>query len=256
MPTVRPRARDLLARGGVLIIGHRGACAHAPENTLPSLRAAVEAGADLVELDTRETKDAVPVVLHDATLDRTTDALARWGGAPVRVAERTLTEIGTLDAGAWWHPRFRGAHVPTLEAALDTIGSGSMALIERKAGGVDTLLEVLARADLLEHVVVQSFDEAFVAACGRAHPELLLGVLGSKVLTEERLAGIARTGARVVVWKHTDVDAAMVRRVHASGLALWVYTVNDLSRARDLAALGVSGIITDDPAALRRALPR
>src|SRR4051812_12567897 len=118
-----------------LVIGHRGYCQIAPENTLPSFQLAVTAGADLVELDYHHSKDNQLIVIHDADLDRTSDARKRWPGERnIAVASKTAAEIKTLDAGAWFDPRFAGTKFPTLAEALDTIRKGSVTLIERKAG--------------------------------------------------------------------------------------------------------------------------
>src|SRR6476469_780951 len=97
-----------------LVIGHRGYCQIAPENTLPSFKLAMTAGADLVELDYYHTKDNQLIVMHDADLDRTTDATNRWGGRKIKVSSKTAAEIQTLDAGSWFDPKFKGTKVPLL----------------------------------------------------------------------------------------------------------------------------------------------
>ncbi len=247
-------ARDLIARQGVLIIAHRGASFRAPENTLPAFAHALEARADLVELDYRHSKDGVPVVIHDKTLDRTTDAVAQWGGKKLPLAARTQADLEKLDAGAWFDERFAGTRVPSLADALDAIQAGSVTLIERKAGDAATLLGVLEKGGHIEHVVVQSFDWDFLADCRTCDPRCVLGALGTGAVTAERLDAIERLGARVVGWNHKHIDAAAVKAVHARGLKLWVYTVDARARARALVALGVDGLITNRPAALRAAV--
>jgi glycerophosphoryl diester phosphodiesterase len=137
-------ALDLLASDRPLVIGHRGYCAHAPENTLPSFQLALAAGADLVELDYHHSRDGTPVVVHDDTLDRTTDARKAWRQKRVKVGDRTAAEIQSLDAGSWFEAEFAGARVPLLTEALDLIcGSGGVALIEHKSGDADTLVKIL-----------------------------------------------------------------------------------------------------------------
>jgi len=247
-------AHDRVAREGVLIIAHRGASADAPENTLVAFRRAIDAGADLVELDYRHTKDGEPYVLHDRTLDRTTDAVARWGGAELPLADRTAAELRQLDAGAWFHPRFRGTRVPHLREALEAIQAEGVTLIERKSGDPRTLVALLKRLDLVDRVVVQSFDWRFLLACRDLDPRLVLGALGSKALTAERLAQLRQVDPAVVGWNHEYLDAAAVKAVHDQKRRLWAYTVNDTQRARELKSLGVDGIITDRPARIRAAL--
>ena len=123
-----------------MVIGHRGYCHLAPENTLPSFELALAAGADLVELDCRSSKDGVLVVIHDRELDRTTDARRRWKRRHTKVESVTAAEIQSLDAGSWFDHRFAGAKVPLLSEALETIQAGSVALIERKTGNAADLV--------------------------------------------------------------------------------------------------------------------
>src|SRR5262249_40404654 len=141
---------------------HRGCCRFAPENTLPSINYALRAGADLVELDYRHSRDGVPIVIHDPHLDRTTDAIARWGRKGIEVTSRSSEEIQSLDAGSWFGPQFKGARVPLLLEALDLIDSRSRPLIERKAGEAPGCLELLRDKHLVHAAVVQSFDWRFL----------------------------------------------------------------------------------------------
>src|SRR5437867_3156892 len=127
-------ALRLLANPRPLVIGHRGVCQFAPENTLPSFERALDAGCDLVELDYRHSRDAVPIVIHDASLARTTDARQRWRGRRLSVRHRTALEISSLDAGSWFKRKYRGTLVPLLSGALELIQSRGVTLIDRKAG--------------------------------------------------------------------------------------------------------------------------
>jgi glycerophosphoryl diester phosphodiesterase len=97
-----------------LIIGHRGYPQFAPENTIPSWKLAIEAGADMAELDYYHSKDGQLVVMHDGTLDRTTDATNRWGGKKIVVSSKTVAELQSLDAGSWLDKKYAGTKVPTL----------------------------------------------------------------------------------------------------------------------------------------------
>src|SRR5262245_16428460 len=102
------KAEKLLALERPLVIAHRGFSAVAPENTLPSFKLAMAAGADLVELDYYHSSDGVPVVIHDPDLDRTTDSVKRWGGKKTRVDSKTVEELRLLDAGSWRDAQFKG----------------------------------------------------------------------------------------------------------------------------------------------------
>lgn len=253
-PAAGPTAIALLARTGVLVIAHRGASSSAPENTLPAFRAGVESEADLVELDYRHSQDGHPVVLHDETLDRTSDAVARWSRTDIAVAGETLARLRTLDAGTWFDARFAGTRVPTLAEALDVILPGSIPLIERKAGDAAALVALLRRQDLVEQVVVQSFDWAFLAEVAQLEPGCVLAGLGSKPLSKERLDQLTSIGVRAIGWNKRDVSAALVTAAHERGLKVWVYTVDKVQRARALVAMGVDGIITNRPAEMRASL--
>jgi glycerophosphoryl diester phosphodiesterase len=250
--TVTPTiAADLISQPRVLVIAHRGASAEAPENTLPAFQAALDANSDLVELDYVHTSDGVPLVIHDGTLDRTTDAEAVFGGRDIPVDSKPLAELLKLDAGSWFHRRFAGTRLPTLDDSLDLIQTRSVTLIERKAGDAKACIDLLARKRLMPYVVVQSFDWDYLADCHRRAPQLVLGALGSKELTPERLAGIAKAGAKVVGWNEKDLDRAAVDRLHNAGYRVWAYTIDDRRRASELVEQGIDGIITNTPAKLR-----
>ena len=124
-------ALDILANARPLVIGHRGYCKIAPENTLPSFDLAINAGADLVELDYHQTRDDQLAVIHDSHLDRTTNARKQWRGRRIKVNGKTADEIQSLDAGTWFDRKYAGTKVPLLAEALDAIQAGSLAVRPR-----------------------------------------------------------------------------------------------------------------------------
>jgi len=259
-------ALKLLASLRPLVIGHRGYCHLAPENTLPSFESALAAGADLIELDCRPSKDGVLVVIHDRELDRTTDARRRWKQRHVAVESRTAQEIQSLDAGRWFDRKFAGAKVPLLSEALETIQARSVTLIERKSGAAAELSRLLREKSLINHIVVQSFDWAFLRQFHELEPSQVLGALGpptrlaggeqppriSKKLDTRWLDEMAKTGARVVVWNRR-VSKRAIQYGQQRGFKVWVYTINDSRLARHLLGLGVNGIITNKIALVQRA---
>lgn len=262
-PTKISPAAELVAAKRVLIIAHRGASAHAPENTLPAFAAALRTKCDLIELDYYHSADRVPVVFHDKELDRTTNAPTVLGKQKLEVDEVLLADLQRLDAGTWFQkpgaagkepgtpgnkPSFAGAKVPTLAESLDLIQSGGMTLIERKAGDAATLVKMLGEKKLRGHVVVQAFDWKYIADCHRLAPDLVLGCLGSKELTAKRIAEAKQAGAAAIGWRHDDLTAENIAAVHAAGLKCWAYTVNDRRRGKQLIEAGIDGLITDDPA--------
>jgi glycerophosphoryl diester phosphodiesterase len=242
----------------------------APENTLPSFQLALEAGADLVELDYHQTRDGVPLVIHDDTLDRTTDARKRWNRKRIRVADKIASEIQTLDAGVWFNKIFTGTRPPLLTEALDLIcGNDGIAVIEHKSGDAETLIGLLRARKVVDQTVVISFDWRFLHKAHALEPDLLLGALGrperlvngrkpprwSNKLDAQWLDELSETGARVAVWNR-QVSETAVGLAHELGLKVWVYTVNEPRVARALLQAGVDGIITNTIAAIQKVLKR
>jgi len=247
-------ASALVDSDRVLVIAHRGDSRVAPENTLAAFESAVQAGADLVELDYYHSADNVPVVLHDATLDRTTDARERFMRKGAMVTKLKLDDLRELDAGRWFDEKFAGQRIPTLDEAVRVIQSGSMTLIERKGGDARTCVEYLRKNGLLDRVVVQSFDWDYVRDGHKLAPEMTQAALGGAEITDTTLDRIEATGARIVAWRHSDLTAEAIAKIHARGLRAWCFTVNDLDRVKELVDADIDAIITDTPAAVKRCL--
>ena len=257
-------AEMLLTLQRPLVIAHRGYSHSAPENTLPSFKLAKAAGADLVELDYHHTQDGVLIVIHDGELDRTTDAVARWGGKDIRVASRTLTELRTLDAGQWFDAKYTGTRLPTLTEALDLIQDGNVTLIERKAGNAASCVKLLRDRQFINHVVVQSFDWKYLKDFHRQEPRQILAALGppgsrggkkledaAKTLDKSWVDEVRQTGARVVVWNR-QITRESVSYAHQKGMKVWVYTIDDSTLAQTLRELGADGIISNEPTVIQR----
>ena len=226
-----------------LICAHRGASAAAPENTLAAFVAARELGADSFELDVDLTSDGVPVLLHDGTLDRTTD-----GTGPV--AKMTYAEVKRLDAGSWKDPKFAGEPLPTLEDALRTRGS-LYVNIELKAGGgkIDEIAEKAVR--LIEKyraekaVIISSFSREALEAVKRFNPRVRTGFLYFGKTPDTMPAGID------AVHPHfATVNAEYMEWARAKGYQVNVWTVNDPKEMTRLMDLGVDSIITDVPSVM------
>jgi len=227
------------------IVAHRGASAEWPENTLPALQAAVEAKAAWVEFDTYASRDGVAFLMHDRTLDRTTNA-ADLHGPECLSSSLDWSQLRVLDAGSWKGEAHRGTLVPSLEQALRLLGSRP-AMIERKDGSPESVLEPVRRLERVHLDVVQSFDWQWLRAVHAQEPSLVLGALGSGVLDQATLDAIAQTGARFVHWKHTDLRPEDVPKVHARGWSIGVYTVDDPVRIQQLWAMGVDFVTTNCP---------
>ncbi|MUL42560.1 hypothetical protein FZ103_15495 [Streptomonospora sp. PA3] len=250
----------------MIVVAHRGASGHAPENTLAALRLARERGADMAEIDVRQTADGAFVVLHDASLRRTTDVAEVF---PRRrswnVGDFTLEEIRRLDAGSWFGAEFAGERVPTLQECLEVLrDQGLGALVELKVQRRDRemarrLAEEL-RADphwraagAQGRLILQSFDWVTLRAMAGDVPGLHTAALG-KTYGRYGLRRIARY-ARLINPHHLRVSAPYVRHVHAQGLAMFGWTANNPQAIRRLIRDGVDGIITDYPDRVHSTLP-
>ncbi len=227
--------------GGPLAIAHRGNSIVAPENTVAACTAAAGV-AQLVEFDVRRCATGELVVIHDDTVDRTTDGTGS-------VASMSLAELQALDAGSWFSPDFAGERIPTMAQALAAILPGMTPLIERKTGPAAQYVSELQALGVEQEVILQSFDWVFLAEVHGLDPNIRLGALGSGALTPATLATIQAAGAETVAWAKNDVGPAEVALVHSAELELFVWTVNDTAETEWFIALGVDGIISDDPAA-------
>lgn len=238
------------------LIGHRGAKESAPENTIASLCEAARQGAAWVEVDVMLTADGVPVLIHDETLERTTDGR----GA---VAATTLADLQRLDAGSWFDPRFAGEPVPTLENALETILSLGLGLnLEIKPASpahavatAETALALLARRWPAGRPapLVSSFDPVCLEVARDRHPGLPRGLLLWDPPAD--WADLAdRLGVATLNVDQSRQTAGTVADHRASGRPVLAYTVNDAARARALLEWGVAALFTDAPGRLARAL--
>ena len=234
------------------LVGHRGAAAHAPENTLAGLDAAKRLGMTWVEFDVALSADGHPVILHDASLLRT-------AGLDRLVSELTLEELRALDAGAWFGAGFKGERLPTLQEYFDRLAAlGLGANIEIKpvagheAATAVAVVEAVQSAwpAALPAPLLSSFAVASLEVARDLGPGIARGYL-----VEELPAGWQATAARlgcasVHPW-HEPLTQAQVRALKEAGYAVAVYTVNEAARGRTLLDWGVDSLITDDPPALR-----
>jgi glycerophosphoryl diester phosphodiesterase len=223
-------------------VAHRGYSAIAPENTLPALIAAVRAGATLVEFDVRTTADGVPVVIHDRTVDRTTDGAGE-------VTDLTVDEVRALDAGSWFSPAYAGIRVPLLGEVLALL-SASRLLLEIKPPAtleqVKVILAMVAEHGLLARTVLQSFDPDIVRLAREAAPDVPRGLLRLR-FAEDTVALARELGVAYVNPPVADVlaDPATVMALTAAGIAIMPWTANDIARWPELVEAGVAGLISD-----------
>jgi len=233
----------------IFIWAHRGASALAPENTLAAFQEAESAGADGLELDIHLSREGVPVVIHDETLDRTTSGRGN-------VDRHSLPVLRRLDAGAWFSPRFSGERVPTLRETLDWAGERLRMNVEIKTAGAGrAVLEVL-RDHPRSRVLVSSFDHRLLVELEKAFPGLPLGFLSESRFWRRGMKRAAAAGAESFHPRRDRVSRQMIAACHRHGLQVHSWTVDDPRQARTLIRMGIDGLFTNDPARLRAELGR
>lgn len=216
-----------------------------------SFERALELGADALELDVGLCREGTPIVIHDDTLDRTTD-----GCGAIEAA--TLSEIRALDAGAWFRatpaapttpPRVR---VPLLEEVLASFAGRTLVNVEiktspRRAELVAACLGAVRAAGALERVVFSSFDHDALRLVATLAPEARLGVLATRMATARALEVAVEIGAENIHPPLVATTKGLVARAHQRSLRVWVWTVNEPADIRRMLAIGVDGLFSDFP---------
>ncbi|RCV52011.1 glycerophosphodiester phosphodiesterase [Marinitenerispora sediminis] len=242
----------------MIVVAHRGASAYAPENTLAALREAGRRGAHMAELDIQQTADGEFVVMHDATLRRTTNVSEVFPDRrPWRVCDFTLAEIRRLDAGSWFSAAFAGEGVPTLDEALQTLKDCRLgALVELKVRRRDPAAarrladrvaddEHWRTAGAQGRFILQSFDWVTLRWITDLVPEMRTAALG-KTYSRFALRRVARYASQINP-HYLRVSAPYVRHVHEFGMTMFSWTVNTDYAIRRVIRDGVDGIISDYP---------
>ncbi len=243
----RPGASNPLP-GLAPVIGHRGAAARAPENTLAGLRMARELGATWVEFDVMLSGDGVPILIHDETLQRTTSGRGR-------VDRQSAADIQTLDAGSWFAAQFAGERVPSLVEAVDVLlelGLNANVEIKPSAGLAEQTGEIVA--GMLRRIwpqdgprlLLSSFERAALVAARTHAPSLPRGLLAGSLPKDwhQALTDLACTTLHL---GYRWTDTARLGELAAAGVPVLLYTVNERERARNLLAAGAVAVISDVP---------
>lgn len=232
-------------------IAHRGASGHAPENTMAAFQKGFQMKADYIEIDVQVTKDGELVVIHDTTVDRTTNGTGK-------VADLTLAEMRQLDAGSWYGEAYAGEKVPTFEEVLDEFSGKTGILIELKAPELYPEMEEKIAEALIERnlnkpnhdkIILQSFNHESIKESKELLPNLSHGVLlGSSWtdVTEEQLTQFASYADYFNPTMYI-VTPKLVDDVHQAGMDMYPYTSRSQAQALYLYELEVDGIITDYP---------
>jgi glycerophosphoryl diester phosphodiesterase len=228
------------------VVAHRGNSTHFPENTLPAFLSAIELGADEIELDVHVTSDGVAVVVHDATLARTT-------GNPAAVKDVTFAELRRLDAGAWKGERFAGTRIPTLDEVLDVCFERVPLEIELKAAGAVgptvAALQKRAHRDAFRRVLLTCFEQELLHGALALEPRLAVGPLvrRSAPLTPRQVKDL---GFSCLLPHWPTVTPQLVEEAHRLRLPVRGWGVNDLPTAQALIDSGGDGCTYNDPGEL------
>jgi glycerophosphoryl diester phosphodiesterase len=238
-----------------LVFAHRGACKVAPENTLRAFQAAIDLGADGVELDVQYSSDGHLVVMHNPSLEATTDGSGR-------VTSRTLEELRALDAGSWFDPKFAGTRIPTLDEVLELLRGKLLVNVELKALDVTTqsigadVVAAVRNHNMVDQVVLSTFNPFALRRAKRAGPEIEGALLLAPDLPGWTRWGLTRWYSRADAL-HPElpmVDDTYMAQARKRGLPVRVWTVNEDADMRQMIALGVDAIITDTPDRLKALL--
>ncbi|HEY9528220.1 MAG TPA: glycerophosphodiester phosphodiesterase family protein [Anaerolineales bacterium] len=231
-----------------VIFAHRGASAHAPENTLAAFELALAQNADAIELDVKLSADGVVVVIHDPTVDRTT-------GSHGQGKDLSFQQLRSLDAGGFLSEKYRGEKIPSLEEVFEALGKRTFINVELtnyrtpRDSLVETVCMLVKKFGLQKHVLFSSF---FASNLSKAHaylPDVPMGLLAFNGFLGAwaRSFGFNFGGYQALHPYLKDVSAQQVQRVHRLNRRIHVWTVNAAADMRRLFHWGVDAIFTDDP---------
>ena len=237
-----------------LIFAHRGANCVCPENTLPAFAAAIDLGADGVELDVQFSSDGKLVIIHDYSLDKTTDGKGRVVGQPYE-------ELQKLDAGSWFGPQFASTRIPTLDQVLDLLQGKLLINIELKSLDMNSTLgrdvvRCVRAHSMVDQVVLSSFNPFTLRSAKRVGPEFECALLTAPDLPAWMRSGLTRSWS-LAQGLHPEfkmVDARYVAAARKRGMPVRPWTVNEEPDLRRMLDLGVDAIITDRPDRLKALL--
>jgi glycerophosphoryl diester phosphodiesterase len=251
-----------------LIIGHRGASAVAPENTMAAFREAIDVGADGIEFDVRLTRDGVPVVIHDSTLRRT-------GGLPRRVSDLTSSEIATIDVGSWFALKknlapgsFANETVPSLADLFTLFQSNNAPLyLEMKGDSpveyaplAEACCRLIAEHALKQRVVVECFQLPALGIVREIDSDIKTvalfepSIANPSVLSDQSIINRANdVGALALALHHRLARRSLVEKAKDRGMHVAVWTVDDPSWIEHARMIGIDALITNDPARMIRA---
>ncbi|PJF32474.1 MAG: hypothetical protein CUN52_01450 [Phototrophicales bacterium] len=238
--------------GRTLVFGHRGASAYAPMNTIPAFELARQQGADGIELDVHRTKDEHVVVLHDFSVDATTNGTGD-------ISHMTLSQLKSLDAGSWFDASFANTPIPTLEEVFLAVGRSLFINIEIKSRTIESdgleamVANLIQKYGMQDRVIVSSFNPYAIMRFRGIIANVPIAFLTAPDFHIPPPDGLVYEASHPYEGSLNETTISEYRAV-APIINTW--TVNDADRAVELAKMGVNGIITDNPSAILQALGR
>ena len=237
----------------MLVIAHRGASGHAPENTLAAFNRAIALGAAFIETDLQLSRDSRFVAIHDDTVNRTTNGQGK-------VHDLSLADLRRLDAGSWFGSEFAGERIPTLEEILEFSKKHDVVFyLELKPsgswGGEHALIGALRESGEIARTVVISFDAGILGALRRIEPTLMTGLLFDGQI-DKPLERAVEIGARQLAVRSDLVTPALLTEARKKDLQVVCWTVNQPAHMRLLIEAGVDGIMSDYPDRLVASRPK
>jgi len=231
----------------MVVFAHRGASGEAPENTMASMKKAVDAGAKAVEFDVQLSKDNRLVVIHDYRVDRTTDGKGY-------VMRKTLEELKKLDAGSWYGGEYAGEKIPTLDEVVELLPGDTLLNIEIKSFMLDKrdiakkVVETVERYGIEERVIISSFDHKLLEKVRNRSSHIKIGLLFyGKLLGMKEYEGIRKLDPWSIHPSQDYLDEEYIKQLKSTGCRIYTYTVNSRERFKELKKLGVDGIFSDHP---------
>jgi glycerophosphoryl diester phosphodiesterase len=233
----------------VMVIAHRGASGYAPENTLAAMKKAIEMNAEMSELDVQETADGEMIILHDASLKRTT-------GVDKNIWETKYEELKGLDAGGWFSDEYKGEPIPTFQEIVDLVKGKMKINIELKTNKHEKMLaertlKIVEANGFLDQVVFTSFKFAEIDKIRELNKEAKVGYLFGRVPTD---VNVFTADVDLLSVNLKSVDAEFMKKAKANGKEVAVWTVNKPEDMKRMISLGVDAIITNYPDVLRKIL--
>lgn len=237
-----------------VLIAHRGYNARYPENTLAAFESALQNGSRIIELDITFSRDRIMMVIHDDTLDRTTNGVGTVG-------DYSLNELKELDAGSWFDNAFADEKIPTLREVLEKVNRRAIVNIEIKSSAFEDpapadaieiqVLDLVRKMKLLDRVIISSFEIRFLQRIATIEPTMALALITREPADVSTIKRLQKLGLYSWHAWHRVITVEQVERMHNAGIKVFSFTVNEPEILHRLSEMGVDGVFTDNSPLLK-----